>query len=602
MSGFREIGLMELGGGKNQKKETTMSCSGMLRERNYFKSDRFIWVAVLFVSGLARVGFSQYIKYSNPNRYHVRQTACSYNKNITTMDSLELNVSLPESWPDCKVTHIDVQGNRPFMLHNTEGPGQICRTYFQNRQPSKGETVYVGVDYDVELYQVDIDLDALSQRSFLPVEKNAETDYYLRPDPNLKPDDMEVRSIIQECKLKARGNHVLYAKAVYDWVGQNIKYGPQPSGGPKAWLRERTGDCGAIASIFVALCRGGGVPARFIAGFWAGGIDGWHCWAEFYVPKVGWIPIDHSPAGGFGHLSNNHLPLVKAGEMKFDVRPGQGGNSAGFVQFGYWFFWFGGGGEGGDIYTEFAVESFAYDEMPRTDSVLASTQAQKCFLKADYNRAIQIYRRLLRLKSLGEKRKNLVHIQLAKCYLKKNQRVKAALELLPVIENSANDLAAGKMADTLLKAIRREEIDVSALNIERIRQGWGAAQRDRSVDHKKISIGGKKFERGIGTHAESVCVIETNGAAEEFSAEVGVDDEIGTRGSVEFLVFGDETLLWRSGLMKGGRLPRKVNVKLDGVKKLTLKVTDGGDGCECDHADWANPKLRITGRYPSIVP
>ena len=579
--------------------------STMLRG-GYFLRYKLLCVAALIILGFVHTCNAEYIKYSHPKRYHVRQSACSYNKNITTMDKLELNVSLPENWPDCKVTNVEVCGDKPFLLHNTEGPGQIYRTFFKNRLPQKGETVFVSVDYDVKLYQVDIDLETLSKRSYPEYKKDAENEYYTTLDSALMPDDPEVKPVIDECKRKANGNPVLYAKAVFDWIGQNIKYAdPRPKGGVKAWFREGKGDCGAIAHIFVSLCRGGGVPARFIAGFWAGGFNGWHCWAEFYVPEVGWIPIDHSPAGGFGHLSNNHLPLVKAGNMKFDVEPDQGGDSAGFVQFGYWFYWFGGGGEGGKIDTEFAVESFAYSDMPKVDSAQdlrdAYSQAQECFKSENYNRAIQIYQHLLLLESKDEKDKGLLHYQLARCYLKKNQLVKAAMELLPLIENHSNENTSRK-ARKLLKEVREEQLYVSSLRIDRIRQGWGKPQRDKSVGGKQISIGGKSFEKGIGTHSESVCLIQTNDSIEEFSAQVGIDDEMGNgRGSVEFQVIGDGKVLWQSGLMKGGEAAKPVKVRIAGVKELLLKVTDGGDGGRCDHADWADAKLVINGIYPTVI-
>lgn len=582
------------------REETGVS---ILQSRCFLKH-KHLCLACLTILVFVNTSYSEYIKYSRPKLYHVRQSACSYNKNITTMDKLELNVSLPESWPDCKVTNVQVRGNDPFLLHNTEGPGQIYRSYFKKRQPKKGETVFVSVDYDVELYQVDIDFEALSKKSYPEYEKNAEYEYYASLTYSPLSEVPEFMQVVNDCKRKAGSNPVLYAKAAFDWIGKNIKYGPQPEGGPKGWFKERQGDCGAIAHIFVALCRSGGIPSRFIAGCWAGGFDGWHCWAEFYVPQVGWIPIDHSPAGGFGHLSNNHLPLVKAGGMKFDVKPGQGGDSAGFVQFGYWFHWVGGGGEGRKIATEFAVESFAYSGMPKAETVRdlpgAYKEALNCLKNKKYDKAIQIYQRLLLLEFMDENDKNQVHYWLAMCYQRKNKCVKAALELLPLIENSNESIS--KKANSLLKKVRKEEIYVSSLNVERIRQGWGKPRRNKSVEGKQISIGGKSFEKGIGTHSESICLIKTNNSIEEFSAKVGVDDEIDKgKGSVEFCVIGDGKMLWRSGVMKGGEVAKPVKVMVAGVRELLLKVTDGGDGGTCDHADWADAKLIINGIYPTLV-
>jgi len=575
--------------------------------KDYFRRNSICLGLILFVFNAMPVFAEDVVTYTNPKHYHVRHTACSYNKNITTMTHLELNVPLPENWPDCKVSNVNIGGDDPFLLHNTEGPGRIYRAVYKNGLPKRGATVLLSVEYDVRLFQVDIDFNTLAQRSYPEYIKNSEYVYYIRLVPEVDPNNPEVRPVLNELLQKGNGNPVLYAKAVYDWIGQNIEYAnPRPADDLQICFRERKGDCGAIAAFFVGFCRAGGVPARFVAGCWAGGFDGWHCWAEFYLPGVGWVPIDHSPAGGFGHLSNNHLPLVKAGRMKFKVDPNMGDDSAGFVQPGYWFNRFDGGGEGGIIGTELAVESFCYADMPRMNSKddlqKASLEANKCFNKKDYDRAMQIYSCMALSEYAQAKDKDLLHCRMAKCFLEKNQRVKAALELLPLIQEHPGENIA-KQAEKLLRSVRKEDIYLSTLNIDRIQQSWGTPGADKSVEGRPLSIGGKKFERGIGTHSDSICLIATNDSVEEFSAYVGVDDEMEKdRGSVEFFVIGDDKILWQSGIMKSGDPAKYVTVNTKGVKELLLKVSNGGDNNECDHADWADAKLLITGVYPTIIP
>jgi hypothetical protein len=559
----------------------------------------------LFLSGSNILYAGDPVRYTNAKLYHVRHTACSYNKNITTMNYLELNVPLPENWPDCKVSNIKVSGDEPFLLHNMEGPGQIYRTTYRNGLPKKGTVAFVSVEYDVQLWEVNARYDDLVRLSYPEYTKNSEFEYYTRLTSDLSPDDPEIRPVIEALRQKGNNNPVVYAKTVYDWISQNIQYAdPRPAEDLKICFRERKADCGALAAFFVALCRAGGVPARFVAGCWAGGFDGWHCWAEFYLPGVGWVPIDHSPSGGFGHLNNNHLPLVKAGNMKFKVDPNQGGDSAGFVQPGYWFFLFGGGGEGDLIDTELGVESFCYADMPGLsgagDLQKSYLEANRLFDKKDYDQALRIYRHMT-LSEYAGKDKDLLGCKMARCFLKKNQRVKAMLELLPILNNHPGESIA-KQAEDILRTARKEDVNLSSLNIDRIRQGWGSPHANQSVDGKTLSIGGKKFERGIGTHAESICAISANGDVEEFSAYVGVDDEIQKgQGSVEFFVIGDDKLLWQSGVMRSGDPAKYVKTATKGVKNLVFKVGDAGDGIVCDHADWANAKMSITGIYPAIV-
>ena len=554
------------------------------------------------------IGSASEVIYSNPRLFHVRHTGCTYNKNITTMTHLELNISLPENWPDCQVSNVKISGDEPFLLHNTEGPGQIYRTVYKNGLPHKGTIALVCVEYDVQLYEVNINFAELAKQTFPEYKKDSEYEYCTRlpPDNNILADEPQIQRILKIFQRESNGNPVLYAKAVYDWIAKNIKYVTPPPGDLKICLRARKGDCGVIAALFVDFCRRAGIPTRFVAGCWAGNLDGWHCWAEFLVPGIGWIPIDHSGAGGFGHLSNNHLPLVKAGNMKFNVNENKGSKDSGCVQQGYWWFVFAGGTEGNHIDTEFSVESFAYPDMPRIGSPAnvkkIYEEADISFNKTDYNRALQIYRYLILSNCDQDKNGDLCHYRIAKCFYHKNQHVKAALELLPLIKKTTGSETT-KDAEKLFRRVRREVLYIDELNLSNIRQGWGSPHNNQSVEGKPISIGGEKFKRGIGTHSESICVFDTNNSIEEFSAYAGVDDEVEKgRGSVEFFVTGDGKILWQSGIMRGGEQAKPVKVETKNIKKLILKVSDANDGGIGDHADWAEAKLIIEGIYPTIVP
>ncbi len=142
--------------------------------------------------------------------------------------------------------------------------------------------------------------------------------------------------------------------------------------------------------------------------------------------------------------------------------------------------------------------------------------------------------------------------------------------------------------------VRLDELDLSAMNA-----GWSKPQKDHSITQKPLAIGGVKFEHGVGTHAESYVNIQLDGRATWFTSKVGVDDGASKElASVEFIVAGDDHELWRSGVCKGGEPPRECRVKLDGVKSLTLEVTDADDGVKHDHADWADATFEFSGSAP----
>jgi len=136
-----------------------------------------------------------------------------------------------------------------------------------------------------------------------------------------------------------------------------------------------------------------------------------------------------------------------------------------------------------------------------------------------------------------------------------------------------------------------DELDLSSAT-----QGYGMPARSKSVDGHPLTVAGKIFERGFGTHAESSLLILLDGKARSFTAKVGIDDEVkGHEPAVEFVLYGDGKKLWSSGIMRLGDTPRPCFVQLTGVQKLELVVTDGGNGEYYDHADWADAKFETTG-------
>ncbi|NLK42635.1 MAG: alpha-galactosidase [Planctomycetes bacterium] len=147
-----------------------------------------------------------------------------------------------------------------------------------------------------------------------------------------------------------------------------------------------------------------------------------------------------------------------------------------------------------------------------------------------------------------------------------------------------------------------DEYDYSSVSI-----GWGTIHKNRSIENNPLTIAGKVYERGIGTHAMSEFVFRLDSQAERFTALVGVDDEIAAspngrvRASVEFIVLGDGKELFNSGVMKSGMSAKAIDVNLRGVKQLRLITSDAGDGIDYDHADWVMARIEYAGERPELA-
>jgi len=130
--------------------------------------------------------------------------------------------------------------------------------------------------------------------------------------------------------------------------------------------------------------------------------------------------------------------------------------------------------------------------------------------------------------------------------------------------------------------------------------GWGPPEVDRSNgerapgDGGPIRVGTAAFDHGIGAHAPSSIVVDLAGRCSMFLADVGLDEEVGDRGSVVFEVWGDGERLASSGLVRGPQAAVPIAADLEGVDAMTLEVRPGGDGNAFDHADWADARLACT--------
>lgn len=130
--------------------------------------------------------------------------------------------------------------------------------------------------------------------------------------------------------------------------------------------------------------------------------------------------------------------------------------------------------------------------------------------------------------------------------------------------------------------------------------GWRTVLKDKAVSGNPIRVGGVQYAKGIGTHANSEIVYDLDPADVRFSAVIGIDDvqKNSVNSSVVFQVLADGVVIYDSGLIRAQPVtpPRSIDLDVLGVERLVLRVTDGGNTNNSDHADWADAKVtRLPG-------
>ena len=127
------------------------------------------------------------------------------------------------------------------------------------------------------------------------------------------------------------------------------------------------------------------------------------------------------------------------------------------------------------------------------------------------------------------------------------------------------------------------------------RQGWGvlgldvaAHVADRAGD--PLWIGEQTYAKGLGSHANGSIQVLLDGEFDVFQAEVGLQP-CGGGGSVVFRVLVDGEVRFDSGVLRAGEAAKPVGVPVTGAQELVLEAGEGGDGINCDMANWADARL-----------
>jgi alpha-galactosidase len=124
--------------------------------------------------------------------------------------------------------------------------------------------------------------------------------------------------------------------------------------------------------------------------------------------------------------------------------------------------------------------------------------------------------------------------------------------------------------------------------------GWQVPAPDASVGGNPITLGGTAYDRGLGVASPSTVDYYLGGRCTRLTGTAGIDDAVNAvgpqGGTASFTVLGDGTSRYDSGNIDR-TASHDFSVDLTGVKLLTLRVGDAGDGGYNDRADWAGLHL-----------
>ncbi|TDQ00730.1 NPCBM/NEW2 domain-containing protein [Labedaea rhizosphaerae] len=134
-------------------------------------------------------------------------------------------------------------------------------------------------------------------------------------------------------------------------------------------------------------------------------------------------------------------------------------------------------------------------------------------------------------------------------------------------------------------------VALSDLNWLSMANGYGPALKDKNYYGNELSIGGQLYPKGLWTHPAGQIDYFLGGHCGSFSADLGIDDSQGNKGSVVFSVYTNGELAYQSPVLHGADPVEHMTVDVSGAQSLRIAVADAGDGVTSDNADWGAPTL-----------
>jgi transglutaminase-like putative cysteine protease len=218
----------------------------------------------------------------------------------------KVRIWIPASHSDAyqEVKVISAKGDLPLKRTRESRYGN--EIYVAETSSSTQAELHFDVEYDVLRHErvaltLAAPMVASTLKNSLP---NKERQQDLQPDALVPttglPADLAAK--VSEGKTQPLDK----ARAIYDYVFTTMKYDKSGTGwghGDVLYACDaKKGNCTDFHSLFIAMARSQGIPARFEIGFplppdqHSAEIAGYHCWSDFYIEGKGWIPVDISEA------------------------------------------------------------------------------------------------------------------------------------------------------------------------------------------------------------------------------------------------------------------------------------------------------------------
>jgi transglutaminase-like putative cysteine protease len=222
------------------------------------------------------------VQYRNPQKYRVEYVVTVKSAGF---DTTELRVYQPRPIEWITQKQVQVEDVSPAPTNSGADPTYGNGVYYWNISgaPKSGATAPFKIQFTFTTSETITRIDPAAVKPYNITDPQYQL--YTRAERFIEADDPQIVELANQIAGTEKNPYVI-ARKFYDYVIDKASYQLLGKGlaGAKALATTNRGECGDYASLFVALCRAKGIPARPIVGYWANsGTDQTHVWSEFYV-------------------------------------------------------------------------------------------------------------------------------------------------------------------------------------------------------------------------------------------------------------------------------------------------------------------------------
>jgi transglutaminase-like putative cysteine protease len=262
---------------------------------------------------------------------------------------LELWLPVPHNDSYQVISELRIESSQPYRVQSGQYGNKMLYIRVKDPQPTD---VTVSIRFNTKRREHINPLLGQGHPLATPKEQtDRDISRWLQPD-RLVPLDNKIKGWALEVVEAAHARTDLEkARAIYQHIVATVKYDKSGQGWGRGDIYYacdvRRGNCTDFHAIFIGYCRSLGIPARFAIGFplpaerGSGEISSYHCWAEFYVRDLGWVPVDASEAAKdssrrdyfFGAHDENRVEFTRGRDLT--LTPKQKGEALNYFIYPY---------------------------------------------------------------------------------------------------------------------------------------------------------------------------------------------------------------------------------------------------------------------------